>query len=76
VGKASYPDLSAEMLALTFDLISNRNIINLRLASKFFYTTAKLRLLRVFPSTNPPNNKVFRAIADNNILRHNITEII
>jgi hypothetical protein len=70
------PDLPAEVLALIFVRVSNRDIKNLRLANKFFHATAKLRLSRVFLSANPLNIEVFRAIADDDTFSHGIVEII
>jgi hypothetical protein len=70
------PDLPAEVLTLIFNLVSNRDIKNLRLTNKFFHATAKLRLSRVFLSANPLNIEVFRSIADDDTFRHNIIEII
>lgn len=54
--------------------LPNRDIKSMRLASKQF--PVELRLGRVFLSPNPLNIKVFRAIADHDVFRHGVTEII
>lgn len=56
--------------------LPNRDIKNLRLVSKQLCDSVELRLQRVFLSANPLNIKVFRAIADHEKSRHQISEII
>ncbi|OQE86103.1 hypothetical protein PENNAL_c0022G07032 [Penicillium nalgiovense] len=48
----------------------------MRLASKQFSNAVELRLQRVFLSANPLNIEVFRAVADHQKFRHQVTEII
>lgn len=56
--------------------MDNRSIKSLRLTCRRLGATAALRIDRVFLSANPLNIEVFRAIADHDVLRHRIVEII
>lgn len=69
-------DLPVELWCAISLYLPNRDIKTLRLVSKQFCDSVELRLQRVFLSANPLNIKVFRAIADHEKFRHNITEII
>ncbi|CAM1502670.1 Fc.00g074460.m01.CDS01 [Cosmosporella sp. VM-42] len=68
--------LPPEILAATLSYLLNRDIKNLRLACKKFFSRARLRINRVFLSPNPRNIEVFRAIADHETWRKGIVEII
>ncbi|RAK96492.1 F-box protein, partial [Aspergillus ibericus CBS 121593] len=68
--------LPNELLLLIISRLPNAAIKSLRLTSKRLHGMAHLRLNRVFLSANPDNIRVFRAIADHDLHRHNIEEII
>ncbi|KAJ5635068.1 uncharacterized protein N7484_008381 [Penicillium longicatenatum] len=71
---AHIPDLPLELWREISSYLPNRDIKSMRLASKQFPVGP--RLGRVFLSPNPLNIKVFRAIADHDVFRHGVTEII
>lgn len=56
--------------------LPNSDIKNLRLACRFFRDFFFLRLDRVFLSANPLNIRVLRNIADHDVFRQGIVEII
>lgn len=56
--------------------LSNRDTKSLRLTCKALCANSQLRLDRVFLSANPRNIEVFRAIADHEVLRERVVEII
>lgn len=56
--------------------LTNRDIKSMRLATRQFSSAVELRLQRVFLSANPLNIAVFRAVADHEEFRHQVTEII
>ncbi|KAJ5214408.1 hypothetical protein N7449_001577 [Penicillium cf. viridicatum] len=56
--------------------LPNRDIKSMRLASKQFSNAVELRLQRVLLSANPLNIEVFRAVADHEKFRHQVTEIV
>ncbi|ROT38193.1 hypothetical protein SODALDRAFT_312748 [Sodiomyces alkalinus F11] len=61
------------------DIISylpNSDIKNLRLVCRFFRNKVSSQLERVFLSANPLNIQVLRNIADHDIFRHGVVEII
>lgn len=68
--------LPPEIVKTICEHTSNSTIKNLRLTCRFFLTTAALRLDRVFISASSRNLEVFKAIADHEVLRTQITEII
>jgi hypothetical protein len=69
-------ELPIELLADITDRLENSDIKNLRLACKLLAHTSALRINRVYLSANPLNVKVFRAIADHEVFRHGVIEII
>jgi hypothetical protein len=69
-------NLPPELWYTIVSFLPNREIKSLRLVSKQLCDSVELRLQRVFLSANPLNIKVFRAIADHEKLRHQISEII
>ncbi|KAJ5552443.1 hypothetical protein N7494_001821 [Penicillium frequentans] len=71
---AHIADLPLELWREISSYLPNRDIKSMRLASK--QLSVELRLGRVFLSPNPLNIKVFRAIADHDVFRHGVTEII
>ncbi|KAL6885424.1 hypothetical protein GGI43DRAFT_304672 [Trichoderma evansii] len=79
-GKPGFPPnltlLPPEIIGSILSSLNNRAIKNLRLTCRKFAAIAELRIDRVFLSANPLNIEVFRAIADHDILRHKIVEII
>ncbi|CAG8379394.1 unnamed protein product [Penicillium salamii] len=56
--------------------LTTRDIKSMRLAAKQFSNAVELPLQRVFLSPNPLNIAVFRAVADHEKFRHQVTEII
>jgi hypothetical protein len=58
------------------DQVPNSAIKNLRLTCRSYSETAALRLDRVFISANTRNVEVFTAIANHDVFRAQITEII
>jgi len=71
---AYIPDLPLELWREISTYLPNYDIKSMRLASK--QLPVELRLERVFLSPNPLNIKVLRAVADHEVFRHGITEII
>lgn len=69
-------NLPPELWYTIVSFLPNRDIKSLRLVSKQLCDSVELRLQRVFLSANPLNIKVFRAIADHEKFRHQISEII
>lgn len=74
---------STSQIALPLELwhqitsyLTNRDIKSMRLATKQFLSAVELRLQRVFLSANPLNIAVFRAVADHEKFRHQVTEIV
>lgn len=68
--------LPNEIIRLTLDPLPNRDLKNLRLTCAFFRDATPLRLNRVFFSANPRNIEVFRAVADSDRFRTEVTEVI
>ncbi|KFX97115.1 hypothetical protein O988_05024 [Pseudogymnoascus sp. VKM F-3808] len=68
--------LPPEILNVIIDQVPNSTIKNLRLTCRFYLETVPLRLNRVFISANPCNVEVFTAIANHEVFRTRITEII
>ncbi|KFX85838.1 hypothetical protein V490_09380 [Pseudogymnoascus sp. VKM F-3557] len=68
--------LPPEILKIIIQQVPNSTIKNLRLTCRFFLETVPLRLNRVFISANPRNVEVFTAIANHEVFRTKITEII
>lgn len=69
-------ELPIELLADIANRLDNSDIKNLRLACKLLAKTSALRISRVFLSANPLNVKVFRAIADHEVFRRGVIEVI
>ncbi|KAI0190611.1 hypothetical protein F4808DRAFT_444478 [Astrocystis sublimbata] len=68
--------LPGEIHGLIRRYLSNRDVKNLRLTAKFFHRIAHLRIDRVFISANPLNIAVFEAIAQHDVYRAQVTEIV
>ena len=68
--------LPPKIVKIIVDQVPNSTIKNLRLTSRYYSETAALRLNRVFISANPRNVEVFAAIANHEVFRAQITEII
>ncbi|KAJ5778714.1 hypothetical protein N7520_001960 [Penicillium odoratum] len=69
-------NLPVEVILLICADLSNANIKSFRLTCTRISRIAQLRLTRVFLSADPTNIRVFRAIADHEKYREQITEII
>ncbi|KAF7534425.1 hypothetical protein G7054_g6202 [Neopestalotiopsis clavispora] len=72
----SATELPLELCAMVESHLPNSDIKSLRLVCKDFWGKFHLRLDRVFLSANPLNIHVFRSIADHDIFRHGIVEIV
>ncbi|KAM0473421.1 hypothetical protein ACHAPX_008168 [Trichoderma viride] len=68
--------LPPEIMENIMGNLDNRAIKSLRLTCRWLSAIAALRINRVFLSANPLNIQVFRAIADHDVFRHRIVEII
>ncbi|KAJ5975149.1 hypothetical protein N7481_008856 [Penicillium waksmanii] len=68
--------LPVELISIICSYFPNSGIKSLRLACTKIKEIAQLRLTRVFLSANPINIRVFRAVADHDQFRSQITEII
>lgn len=68
--------LPPETTSTILSNLTNRDIKSLRLTCKALCTISPLRLDRVFLSANPRNIEVLRAVADHEVLRKGVVEII
>lgn len=68
--------LPVELLTAILALLTNRDVKNLRLTCKAVQDVVPLRFHRVFLSTHSRDIEVFKAVAQHDVLRHQITEII
>ncbi|KAF7536708.1 hypothetical protein G7054_g4295 [Neopestalotiopsis clavispora] len=68
--------LPVELLAAVLSFLPGRDIKNLRLTGKSVCSRTPLHLHRVFLSANPRNIEVLRAVAEHDVLRHGVSEII
>lgn len=68
--------LPPELSSTIPSYLSNRDIKSLRLTCKALCAIAPLHLDRVFLSANPRNIEVLRAIADHQVLRKGVVEIV
>ncbi|KAH7196949.1 uncharacterized protein B0J16DRAFT_9499 [Fusarium flagelliforme] len=68
--------LPAEVLSQIISNLSNIDIKNLRQTCIYFKDIARPRINRLFLSTNLKDIQVFRAVADHEIYRYEVTEII
>lgn len=69
------PTLPPELIGNLVSLLDNRSIKSLRLTCRHF-SAIKLRISRVFLSANPLNIRVLRSIADHDVYRQGIVELI
>lgn len=69
------PTLPPELIENLVSLLDNRSIKSLRLTCSHF-GAIKLRISRVFLSANPLNIRVLRSIADHDVYRQGIIELI
>ncbi|KAF5967717.1 hypothetical protein FBULB1_11097 [Fusarium bulbicola] len=68
--------LPNELLGSLCGLLCNRDIKNLRLTCRTLGEKSPLRLNRVFISANPRNIEVLLAVANHDVFRHRVKEII
>lgn len=68
--------LPGEILNQIISNLPNIDIKNLRQTCIYFKDIARPRINRLFLSTNLKDIQVFRAVADHEIYRHEVTEII
>ncbi|KAH7120618.1 hypothetical protein EDB81DRAFT_814482 [Dactylonectria macrodidyma] len=76
IGRSPITHLPPEILESILCQLPNSDIKSLRATCIHLNQVVPLRLSRVFLSPNPVNVDVFRAIADHEIFRKNIIEII
>ncbi|KAI8225245.1 hypothetical protein K4K54_004678 [Colletotrichum sp. SAR 10_86] len=67
-----------EIAALVFSYVDNIDIKNLRLSCKKLanFVSPHLRFKRVFIGASPLNVEVFRAVAEHETFRHDVSEIV
>ncbi|CAJ0548529.1 Ff.00g021420.m01.CDS01 [Fusarium sp. VM40] len=70
------PQLPNELLEAVFALLDSNDVKNLRATCSAMAEVIPLSFDRVFISANSLNLKVFRAIADDETIRHQVTEIV
>ncbi|WZH42015.1 F-box domain-containing protein [Fusarium acuminatum] len=70
------PQLPNELLEAVFALLDGDDVKNLRATCSAMAEVIPLSFDRVFISANSLNLKVFRAIADDETIRHQVTEIV
>lgn len=75
-GSSRLPKLPPEISTAIAHHLCNRDIKSLRLTCRALCAISRLRLDRVFLSANPRNIEVFRAIADHQVFRERVVEII
>ncbi|KAF9775264.1 hypothetical protein IL306_006631 [Fusarium sp. DS 682] len=68
--------LPHELLAAICKLLPNRDIKSLRLTCRYLADKSPLRFDRVFISANPLNIEVLIAVANHEVFRHRVREII
>jgi hypothetical protein len=66
----------SELVGAICDLLSNCDIKSLRLTCRYLRYKSPLRFDRVFISANPRNIEVLLAIANHDVFRHRVKEII
>lgn len=69
-------NLPIELALMVISELPKGDIKQLRLSCSFFRDIARPRFVRVFLSANPLNVKVFLAVADHNVFRNDVREII
>ncbi|RAK91401.1 hypothetical protein BO79DRAFT_279569 [Aspergillus costaricaensis CBS 115574] len=72
----TFTSLPMKLLATIVSYLPNRDIKSLRLTSHLLHQIAHLRMERVFLSADQRNLDVFRAVADHEVFRQHIQEII
>ncbi|GCB26443.1 hypothetical protein AAWM_09328 [Aspergillus awamori] len=73
---ATLTTLPIRLIASIVSYLPNRDIKSLRLTSQLLHQIAQLRIKRVFLSADQRNLEVFRAVADHEVYRQHIQEII
>lgn len=68
--------LPPELRLLVLSFLPNADLKSLRLVSSAHVAVVKLRFDRVFLSANSTNIRVFREIANHELLRHDVVEIV
>lgn len=71
-----FEKLPNELVNKVFRLLSNRDIKNLRQTCRRLSEQLSLRFDRIFISANPLDIKVFLAVANHHVFRHQVKEII
>ncbi len=75
-GKTLVLQLPVEIVKWICVYLPNRELKTLRLTCTFFSATVSLHIDRVFLSANPRNVEVFQAIANHEVFRAQVTEIV
>jgi hypothetical protein len=73
---SAFQTLPDELVGAICALLSNRDIKSLRLTCRALGVKSPLELDRVFISPNPRNVEVLLAVANHNVFRHRVKEII
>ena len=73
---SDFDNLPVEILRAVCSQLSNADIKSLRLTSRYLRDISHLNLDRVFISANPRNIEVLLAIANHDVFRHCVREII
>ncbi|KIL93010.1 hypothetical protein FAVG1_04191 [Fusarium avenaceum] len=73
---SAFQALPSELIAAICNLLSNRDVKNLRLTYRYLRDKSPLRFDRVYISANPRNIEVLTAIANHEVFRHRVKEII
>ncbi|KAI2469995.1 hypothetical protein F4781DRAFT_201683 [Annulohypoxylon bovei var. microspora] len=76
LSSATLISLPVELLTSILSYLPNRDVKNVRQTCTLLLGVARLRLSRVFLSANPRNISVFRAIADHETFRKEVSEIV
>lgn len=71
-----FTSLPVDVLTLFFDELIQRNLKRVRLVCRTLHEIVKLRIPRVFFSPNRANINAFRGIAEHEVFRHKVREII
>lgn len=72
----SLASLPIELVGSVCDLLCNRDIKSLRFTCRALENKSTLRFNRVFISANPRNVDVLLGVANHNVFRHSVKEII
>jgi hypothetical protein len=72
----AFQALPSELIGAICNLVPNRDVKNLRLTNRYLRDKSPLRFDRVYISANPRNIEVLTVIANHDVFRHRVKEII